>query len=223
MINNGNDHLSAKATKRTIVIATKNRGKLLEFQHALAGLDVAVVSLLDYPAIADIEEDGDTFIANARKKAETAANLLGVPVLADDSGLCVTALGGAPGIYSARYAGEPANDAANNEKLLQQLLLQPSVEHTVVREQYKLLSKAQFVCVLSLYDPAERRFIEAEGTVDGYILDQPLGTFGFGYDPLFWLPSLDKSVAELTPTEKQSISHRGHALEKLLPQLEKFI
>lgn len=204
-----------------IVVATKNAGKVKEFAHALQKLDKSVESLLDYPQIPDIVEDGDTFAANARIKAKTTGDILGVPVLADDSGLRVAALNGDPGVYSARYAGENATDGENNAKLIQELHhLADHAEREELQDGSKILSKAQFVCALALYDPATGLFLESEGTVDGVITDNPHGNGGFGYDPLFWLPSLNRGMAELSKEEKQQISHRGDALRKLLPLLE---
>jgi len=207
-----------------IVIATKNAGKVKEFAHALQKLDKSVESLLDYPQIPDIVEDGDTFAANARIKAKTTGDTLGVPVLADDSGLRVIALNGDPGVYSARYAGEDATDGENNAKLIQELLrLTEDAEREdlgQLTDGSQILSKAQFVCSLALYDPETGLFLEAEGTVDGVITDISHGNGGFGYDPLFWLPSLNRGMAELSKEEKQQISHRGDALRKLLPLLE---
>lgn len=208
----------------TIVIATKNSGKVKEFAHALEKLGKKTASLLDYPQIPDIIEDGVTFAENARIKAKTTGDALGVPVLADDSGLRVEALKGEPGVYSARYAGEGADDSRNNAKLLQQLNLihagREALAEELLPDGSRLLSKAQFVCALTLYDPSTGKFLEAEGTVDGWITDQPHGTGGFGYDPLFWVPGLSRGMAELTKDEKQQISHRGAALKKLLPLLE---
>ncbi|MGO4543186.1 RdgB/HAM1 family non-canonical purine NTP pyrophosphatase [Paenibacillus sp. 2TAB23] len=207
-----------------IVVATKNAGKVREFAHALQKLGKETLSLHDYPQIPDIVEDGDTFAANARIKAKTTGDTLGVPVLADDSGLRVTALNGAPGVYSARFAGEHASDGDNNEKLIRELKRlheQGSLpELGSLDDGSQLLSEAQFVCALALYDPATGLFIEAEGTVDGVITDKPHGDGGFGYDPLFWVPRLNRGMAELTKEEKQQISHRGEALRHLLPQLE---
>ncbi|WP_138752433.1 RdgB/HAM1 family non-canonical purine NTP pyrophosphatase [Paenibacillus sinopodophylli] len=207
-----------------IVVATKNVGKVKEFAHALQKLGKETLSLIDYPEIPDIVEDGDTFAANARIKAKTTGDALGVPVLADDSGLRVAALGGDPGVYSARYAGENAADSENNEKLvreLKRLFDEGGLEEMgQLADGSQLLSKAQFVCALALYDPASGSFIEAEGTVDGIITDHPHGDGGFGYDPLFWVPSLNRGMAEMTKEEKQQISHRGEALRKLLPLLE---
>lgn len=208
-----------------IVIATKNASKVKEFAHALQKLGKTTASLLDYPQIPDIIEDGLTFGANARIKAKTAGDALGVPVLADDSGLRVDALNGEPGVYSARYAGEGATDTDNNAKLVLELVErlrygQEAAEAELLQDGSRLLSKAQFVCALALYDPATGAFLEAEGTVDGYITDRPHGTGGFGYDPLFWLPEFSRGMAELSVEEKQQISHRGEALKRFIPLLE---
>lgn len=197
----------------TILVATRNAGKTREFALAFSTLGINVKSLADYPAIPDVEEDGETFLENALKKAKTVAELLNIPVLADDSGLCVDRLNGEPGVYSARYAGEHGNDEANNAKLIASLhaLPEPEDEHG--------LSAAQFVCALVLYDPASKRAYEALGTVDGVIIDEPRGSNGFGYDPLFYVPSYARTMAELTPEEKQRISHRGEALRMLTQRL----
>jgi non-canonical purine NTP pyrophosphatase, rdgB/HAM1 family len=202
---------------RAIVIATKNEGKAREFAHALAPLGLAVRTLAGLDRVPEIVEDGATFADNARKKARVAGDALGVPVLADDSGLETEALGGAPGVFSARYAGEGAGDAANNAKLLRELTAraadvpQPDGLPAGVRA----LSRARFVCALALYDPETGEFAEADGAVEGWIIDRPAGEGGFGYDPLFWVPSFGRTMAELSTDEKQSISHRGRALAKL--------
>lgn len=204
----------------TIVIATKNEGKVKEFAHAFAKLGIEVKSLFDYPSIPDIVEDGDTFIANAKIKAKVTGDAIGVPVLADDSGLSVDALDGAPGVYSARFSGEGATDASNNAKLIQvlqqldmQLALDPLADGT------QLLSHAQFRCALALYIPDTEQFIVAEGLVPGIITDNPHGAGGFGYDPHFYVPELECSMAQLSKEEKGKISHRGAALKQLMPQL----
>ncbi|MNG04420.1 Non-canonical purine NTP pyrophosphatase [compost metagenome] len=181
-----------------------------------------VRSLRDFDSLPEIVEDGDTFQANARKKAKTIGDALGLPVLADDSGLCVDALDGAPGVYSARYAGEGATDADNNAKLLQELKklagaagdVPSSEAHGVV-----LYGGARFKCALALYDPASGSFLDAEGAVEGRMLSSPRGEGGFGYDPLFWLPELGRAMAELTTEEKQAISHRGAALREMFTVL----
>ncbi|MFF2480586.1 RdgB/HAM1 family non-canonical purine NTP pyrophosphatase [Paenibacillus sp. NPDC058071] len=208
-------------SQNRVLVATKNEGKAKEFAHALAKLDKTTESLNDYPAFPDIPEDGDTFSANARIKAKAAGDAFGVPVLADDSGLRVEALNGEPGVYSARYAGEKAADEANNAKLLRELakLALPDAAEPLA-DGTRLLSAAQFVCALALYDPSTGSFVEAEGTVDGFIADRPHGDGGFGYDPLFWLPQLDRGMAELSKEEKQQIGHRGHALAALIAKLE---
>lgn len=198
-----------------IVVATRNPGKVREFAHALEALNKQVRSLADYPDIPEIVEDGETFAENARKKAQTVGDHLGRPVLADDSGLCVDRLGGAPGVYSARYAGERASDEDNNEKLLAELEKERLGEDT----EQPLLSPARFVCHLALYDPATGRFVEASGEAEGWITSEPAGGGGFGYDPLFYLPAYEKTFAELSLEEKQAVSHRGAALRNLAAKL----
>ncbi|WP_106768543.1 XTP/dITP diphosphatase [Paenibacillus faecalis] len=199
-----------------IIVATRNQGKIKEFSHAFAPLGKKVVSMFDYPEIPDVVEDGQSFSENAMKKARTVGDSLGMPVLADDSGLCVEALNGEPGVYSARYAGEHGADEDNNRKLLSELEELRLGEDT----EQPLLSPAQFVCVLVLYDPATGQLIETKGTVDGWITSNPAGCGGFGYDPLFYVPEFEKTMAELTLEEKQSISHRGAALRQLVAKLQ---
>ncbi|WP_114497138.1 XTP/dITP diphosphatase [Fontibacillus phaseoli] len=198
-----------------IIVATRNQGKVREFAHALEFLGKPVKSMNDYPEVPDIVEDGKTFAENARKKAKTAGDLLGQPVLADDSGLCVDRLDGDPGVYSARYAGENASDEENNLKLLSELEKQQQGEDT----EQPLLSTARFVCHLALYDPATGQFTEASGTVEGWVTSEPAGGGGFGYDPLFYLPEYEKTLAELTLEQKQAVSHRGAALRELTAKL----
>ncbi|UHA74396.1 RdgB/HAM1 family non-canonical purine NTP pyrophosphatase [Paenibacillus sp. 481] len=208
----------------TIIIATGNKGKLKEFELAFAALGKRVLSMKDYPNIPDVVEDGATFYDNALKKARTVAQVLQLPVLADDSGLCVDRLNGAPGVYSARYAGEHGNDAANNAKLvatLQQLPAWDGAAQLSARADLGApLSAAQFVCSLVLYDPATDRIHAAEGTADGAIIEHAHGEYGFGYDPYFYVPDYDLTMAELPPEKKQLISHRGAALRKLIAQLQ---
>ncbi|MWC28698.1 non-canonical purine NTP pyrophosphatase [Paenibacillus sp. MMS18-CY102] len=211
------------ASGGVVVVATGNAGKVKEFAHAFAQLGVEVKSLKDYDGLPGIVEDGETFQANARKKAKTIGDVLGLPVLADDSGLCVDALGGAPGVYSARYAGEGATDADNNAKLLRELskLAGAAADIPAVAPHgVTLFGGARFVCALALYDPADGSFTDAEGDVAGRILSGTRGNGGFGYDPLFWVPELGRAMAELSTEEKQAISHRGAALRKLLAQLK---
>ncbi|SDX39625.1 RdgB/HAM1 family non-canonical purine NTP pyrophosphatase [Paenibacillus sp. CF384] len=205
----------------TVVVATRNAGKVREFAHAFGKLGMQVVSMFDYPNLPDVVEDGATFAENARKKAKTVAQALGLPVLADDSGLQVARLGGEPGVYSARYSGEGATDARNNEKLLRELARITADDSGLERlaDGTTLLSEANFICTLALYDPVTGTFIESEGLVDGSIMDRPRGNGGFGYDPLFYLKSQSKGMAELTTEEKQAISHRGTALAELLKKI----
>lgn len=201
---------------RTVLIATRNKGKTKEFRTAFMALGAEVVDLNEWtgPEIPEIEETGSTFAENALIKAKAVASIVGIPVLADDSGLCVDKLGGAPGVYSARFAGEGAGDVANNAKLLKDLgdASEPVGDP-------KTLGDARFVCSLALYDPRDDSVVVAEGTVEGSILAEARGQGGFGYDPLFWLSDYGRSMAELSPTEKNAISHRGNALRKLLDKL----
>lgn len=199
-----------------IIVATRNAGKVREFAHAFAPLGKEVKSMFDYPELPDVVEDGVTFAENAWKKAKTVGDALGLPVLADDSGLCVDLLDGDPGVYSARYAGEGATDAKNNAKLLEALESLKSGEDT----EQPLLSPASFVCALVLYDPATGDKYESEGTVEGWITAEAAGGGGFGYDPLFYVPEYEMTLAELTLEQKQAISHRGHALRALVSSLK---
>ncbi|MFS0872786.1 XTP/dITP diphosphatase [Paenibacillus xylanilyticus] len=199
-----------------IIVATRNQGKVREFAHAFAPLGKEVKSMFDYPELPDVVEDGVTFAENAWKKAKAVGDALGLPVLADDSGLCVDLLDGEPGVYSARYAGEGATDALNNAKLLQSLESIKSGEDT----EQPLLSPARFVCALVLYDPVSGDKFEAEGTAEGWITSEAAGGGGFGYDPLFYVPEYEMTMAELTLEQKQAISHRGHALRALVSKLE---
>ncbi|AAZ19787.1 probable HAM1 protein-like protein [Psychrobacter arcticus 273-4] len=196
------------------VLASNNKGKLAEFKRlfAEANLDVTVIpqGQLD---IEDAIEDGLSFIENALIKARHASRISGLPAIADDSGLCVPVLGNAPGIYSARYAGEHGNDSKNNAKLVTEL--QP-----IRNEQANEPIKGLFVCVLAMVRHANDPLpIIAQGLWQGEILATPHGDGGFGYDPLFWLPELQTTAASLSATDKNSISHRGQAIQQLLAQL----
>lgn len=196
------------------VLASNNKGKLDEFKKLFAAADLAVTIVpqgqLD---IEDAIEDGLSFIENAIIKARHASRASGLPAIADDSGLCVPVLGNAPGIYSARYAGEHGNDAKNNAKLIADL--QP------IRDaQPNTPISGMFVCVLAMVRHANDPLpIIAQGLWQGEILDAPHGDAGFGYDPLFWLPELQATAASLSAADKNSISHRGQAIEQLLRQL----
>ncbi|WP_096440666.1 XTP/dITP diphosphatase [Alteribacter populi] len=188
---------------REVIIATKNPGKVKEFQAFFEKRSIQVTSLLDVEELDDVVEDGETFEDNAIKKAETIGKALGKPVIADDSGLEVDALNGAPGVYSARYAGNMKSDQANNEKLLRELKGVPGEERT-----------ARFVCVLAVYLPGTNSSV-FRGTCEGKIAEEKKGEHGFGYDPLFYVPSKNKMMAELTREEKNEISHRANALTQL--------
>ena len=184
------------------MLATRNEGKVRELRQMLQDLPVEVLSLKDFPGVPEVEEDGGTFRDNALKKAREVSRHIAETVLADDSGLEVDALGGLPGIHSARYAGAGANDAANNAKLLKAL-------EEVPREK----RGAVFRCVLVLYSPDGRSEV-FEGSWSGEILFAPRGALGFGYDPLFLDPRQGLTAAELTPERKNRISHRGQAFSK---------
>jgi XTP/dITP diphosphohydrolase len=193
---------------RRLVIATANEGKLREFRSLLAGLAFELTSSAEL-GLSSPEETGATFLANALLKARHAAQLSGAAAVADDSGLEVDALGGAPGIYSARYAGVGADDAANNAKLMRALAGIP-------QERRHARYRCALVLVESATDQAPRI---AEADWEGFILDAPRGGGGFGYDPYFWLPDLGKTAAELPPSEKNRLSHRGKAMRALHDQL----
>jgi len=215
----------------SLVIATTNAGKTKEFAHRFAPIGITIRSLADYPAIPAIVEDGDTFADNAEIKARAVAMELGQPALADDSGLCVDRLDGAPGVYSARYAGEHATDSLNIEKLLRELKkpslplpatskLQEDVLKLSLPDGATVLSAARFECALVLIDPVSDKLFRVEGSCPGYIIDTPRGDNGFGYDPVFYLPAFGRTMAELTVEEKQAISHRGKAMDKLLAMIK---
>ena len=187
---------------KELVLASGNKGKMAEFQRLLEGLDVQIHSMKEYPEIGEIVEDGSTFAENALIKARAVCKATGKPAMADDSGLAVDALNGAPGIYSARFAGEQRSDADNNAKVLQLLEGVEDSKRT-----------ARFFCVIAIVLPDGREYT-AEGTCEGTILHALQGEGGFGYDPLFYVESLDKTFAELTMEEKNRISHRGHANRK---------
>ena len=193
---------------KTIVLASSNAGKVREFNQLLAGLQLEVVPQSHFN-VADAEETGLTFVENAILKARNAAQHAHRPALADDSGLEVDALDGAPGIYSARYAGPAAGDRANLEKLLAMLAGVPEAQRS-----------ARFQCVLVYMRPAlEPAPLICQGTWEGRILSEARGSGGFGYDPVFFVPSHGCSSAELPAEVKNALSHRGQALQKLLAAL----
>lgn len=191
----------------SVVLATTNRGKLADFRLLLAeaGIDVTVPA--DHGLELEVDETGDTFVANALLKAHAYAERLDVAVLADDSGLAVDALGGAPGVSSARYAGEPCDDDANNAKLLREL---DGVDDR----------RAAFVCALALVLPDGTEVVE-EGRCDGTITHEVRGSAGFGYDVLFFRDDLGRTFGESTPDEKNARSHRGAAVRALVARLRR--
>lgn len=191
-----------------LVVATTNKGKLKEISRLLGGSGILVKGLEEFADLPEIIEDGDTFEANARKKALTVARHCGRLTLADDSGLVVKALQGEPGVYSARYAGPQASDTDNNRKLLVAMTGVP-------REQ----REAAFHCAMALCEPSGdcRLF---HGRLQGLILEEPRGSGGFGYDPLFLVPEYGKALAELSLEIKNRISHRGKALRETLTYLQ---
>ena len=194
-------------TPLILVLATRNAGKTAEIRDLLKDFPIEIRNLDDFGPIPEIEEDGTTFDDNAYKKAHFAARVLGFPALADDSGLVVDALNGAPGVYSARYAGENASDADRCTKLLQ------AMEGQTQRA-------AAFECVISIAVP-EGPALTYEARCEGRITDQPQGENGFGYDPIFFYPPLNKTFAQMTMTEKSRVSHRGKALRELQAEFDK--
>ena len=193
----------------TLVIATKNSGKLIEIDALLKAYPVNMKSLSDFGPIPPVEEDGATFDDNAYKKAAFTARVLGLPALADDSGLVVPALGGGPGIHSARYGGDSLTDAQRCELLLQNL-------------KGKVDRQAFFSCVISVASPTGAA-LTYEARCEGRIAESASGTNGFGYDPIFYYPPLNKTFAEMTPLEKSQVSHRGKALKQLQDEFDKVL
>lgn len=182
-----------------LVLASGNQGKLAEYQRLLEGLEIQVHSMKEYPEIGEIEEDGSTFAENALIKARAVCQAMGKAAMADDSGLMVDALNGAPGIFSARFAGPQRCDADNNAKLLR-LMESVSDENRTAR----------FFCAIAIVLPDGREYV-AEGTCEGTILRDMQGEGGFGYDPLFYVAEMGKTFAQLSMEEKNRISHRGRA------------
>ncbi len=191
-----------------IVLATGNKGKVTELQQLLEPFSWQLIAQTEL-AVSDADETGLTFIENALIKARHAAQQTGLPALADDSGLAVAALGGEPGIYSARYAGPGANDSANIDKLLKRMAAVPAGER-----------QASFHCVLAFMRHAEDPCpIVCHGQWHGSIAEQPQGEYGFGYDPIFWVADHNCTAAQLPPQQKRLLSHRAKALQQLLTQL----
>jgi XTP/dITP diphosphohydrolase len=197
--------------RRRILVASTNPGKIAELR-AMLDLDVEWVGLADFPNINEIKEDGETFAENARKKAVEYAKQTDLWTIADDSGLIVDVLRGQPGVKSARFSGEKSKDRT-------------LLDHKNIQKILKLLEgvpkekrKARFVCCLCLASP-EKVLIETEGKLEGFIAEKEMGANGFGYDPIFFVPKLNKTVAQLPREEKNAISHRGNAIRKLKPLL----
>ena len=199
------------AIPREVVIATRNPGKLREIEAILSPLHLKLLSLRDFPDLPEVEEDGATFAENAGKKARAIARLTGRPAIADDSGLAVDALGGQPGVLSARYAGGNATDRERYQKLLDEMAEIPEGKR-----------QATFVCALAVAFPKGKMQI-VEGECRGWITFAPRGKHGFGYDPIFFVPEFGKTMAELEPEVKNRISHRARALEKLKLILPEFL
>jgi XTP/dITP diphosphohydrolase len=191
-----------------LVVGTRNRKKREEIVGLIGDLGIEVGDLTGFPAAPDVEEDGDTFEANARKKAAELAKALGEWVLGEDSGLVVPALGGQPGVYSARYAGGHGDDDANNTKVLAELAALPTEKRA-----------AYYVCVCAVADPAGQVRAVSEGRCHGVIARALRGSNGFGYDPLFIVPEYHRTFGELSPLVKRVLSHRARALGQLRPAL----
>ena len=192
---------------KEIFIATNNKGKAKDFEALFHPLGIEVKTLADLPEAIDVEETGVTFEENAILKAEEIAKRFNTFVIADDSGLEVDALNGEPGVYSARYAGEAKDDEANIDKVLTQLENVPTQERT-----------ARFRCVLAVAAPGIET-VTIDGSCEGLITTERIGTEGFGYDPIFYVPKYERTMAQMTAEEKGKISHRGQAIKKLRPQL----
>ncbi|MFO7598306.1 MAG: XTP/dITP diphosphatase [Candidatus Desulfacyla sp.] len=192
---------------RPLVLATRNRGKMAEFKELFGGTAIELRSLDDFGPIPPVVEDGGTFEDNAVIKARFTARVLGLPAIADDSGLTVKALGGEPGVFSARYAGEGATDRENNLRLLERM------KGITERE-------AAFTCILAIAVPRGPALVY-EGICSGLVSEGLSGDEGFGYDPLFYYPPLKKTFARMTQAEKNRVSHRGKAMAELKGELEK--
>ena len=196
-----------------LVVATRNRGKLAELRSLLgAHRGLELLCLSDLPPLPEVVEDGDTFLANAQKKAREVALATRLPTLADDSGLLVDALEGAPGVHSARFAGEHASDDENNTRLLELLANVPTEDR-----------RARFRCVLALATPDGTLGPHTEGECEGRIVREPRGAHGFGYDPLFEVEGLGRTMAELSSAEKDDLSHRAVATRRMKDELERWL
>lgn len=195
-----------------LVVGTRNPKKKIELLEILGDLGLDLHDLTRYPDAPEVEEDGDTFEANARKKATVLAQALGMWVLGEDSGLVVPSLGGAPGVYSARYAGTQGDDEANNDKLLAELAKLPDDQRD-----------AYYVCTAALADPSGQVRAVVEGRCHGILLKERRGGGGFGYDPLFQIPEYHQTFGELSSRVKHALSHRGKAMLHLRPKLRELL
>lgn len=196
---------------KPLVLATRNNGKIEEMKTMLSPYGIEVKGVSEYPECPEVEEDGVTFQENARKKAETISKVLGLPALADDSGLEVDAMEGRPGVYSARFAGPHATDEDNINKLIESMKDVPAGER-----------QARFRCVLALAVPGRETWF-TEGACEGHIVLEPKGSHGFGYDPIFYLPELEKTMAQLSKDEKNDMSHRGKAVRQFLDEVSRLL
>lgn len=200
------------AARASLVVSSRNRKKIGEIAELLLPHGIEVLSVADFPDVPEVIEDAETFAGNAAKKASEVARHLSRWVLGEDSGLMVDALGGAPGVYSARYSGEGATDESNNEKLLAELASVPNEKRT-----------ARYVCHAAVADPSGTIRLQVEAACRGRILHEPRGTNGFGYDPLFLIPEYHQTFGELSPAVKRHLSHRARAFERLVPELVRLL
>ncbi|MEO6715578.1 MAG: RdgB/HAM1 family non-canonical purine NTP pyrophosphatase [Mycobacteriales bacterium] len=202
------DDAGLQITRPRVVLATRNKGKIEELRRILADvIDVELVGLEQFPDLPDVAETGETFVENALLKARDVSQRTGLPAIADDSGLCVDHLGGAPGVRSARWAGEPSDDAKNLARVLEQLAAATPVERA-----------AHFACAAVAVVPGKGELV-AEGEMRGHLIDAPRGGGGFGYDPIFVADGYVLTTAEIPADEKDAISHRGKAFRALAPLL----
>jgi XTP/dITP diphosphohydrolase len=200
--------MSAQKTRPSIILGSRNPKKIREITQLMASYGIEIVGIADFSAVKEVIEDGDTFSANAAKKASEPARQLGRWVLAEDSGIMVDALNGRPGVYSARYSGADATDDSNNAKLIAEL-------DGVVNER----RGAQYVCHIAISDPDGNIRLSVEATCRGRITHQARGTNGFGYDPFFLILEYHRTFGELSPAVKQQLSHRARAFQRLIGQL----
>jgi XTP/dITP diphosphohydrolase len=204
---------------KRILVASTNPGKLRELREMLKG-NIELMGLADFPNIPEIKEDGKTFAENASKKALGYAKATGLWTLADDSGLVIDALGGQPGVKSARFAESHREERRDRRELLDKKNIEKLL--AMLRNIPKEKRTAKFVCCLCLASP-EKVLIETQGEVEGVIIDTPMGENGFGYDPVFFVPKLNKTIAQLTNEGKNAISHRGNAIRKLISLLNNLL